>query len=475
MQNSSSIRFRRVAQPQAALDAWLRQAPGEPLLILAFDFAEPWRQDSEELWLVVCRGADGGHGFSIVNPHRHALHSAIGREGARKTGVEAEETDALLEVRQAPQHWLDELLARGDAPRLALGRPLRLQPIAIAKPWGQEIWYTGIEQRGVSLVGDGQRWLPLSWLLAALPELYGARPPVLLKILDPLPDELFGDLYFELHQEKREVYVVTGVDRSAWPDGVGAIRYGFDPAVRAGYASDEAFRRDYLGAVADYRRVRLEIDRLLDRRRTEQGIALDAPLPAGRMQQWLEELPAPLRERELELRHVMERYTRLRPLRVGDVVKVPLLTPHSLQHGVRTVEFQTPVYERLILSFGQKVLTQAHWDTERAAELMRLDPAEDEPSPVVRRSGAWQEQKIVDFPDFEARRLEFAGADHCELPHLGAGGVAMAVTGSLRLDGMLLEPEQAALLPLGSRAEVTADAAACLLWAQPRDTAGPVE
>src|SRR5690625_7657891 len=42
----------------------------------------------------------------------------------------------------------------------------------------------------------------------------------------PLPVEVVGDLYFELHEEKREVYVVTSIDPQAWPEGIGAIRYG---------------------------------------------------------------------------------------------------------------------------------------------------------------------------------------------------------------------------------------------------------
>ena len=38
-------------------------------------------------------------------------------------------------------------------PLFDLNAPIPLQPIAIPKPWGQEIWYTGIEQRGVAEVG----------------------------------------------------------------------------------------------------------------------------------------------------------------------------------------------------------------------------------------------------------------------------------------------------------------------------------
>ncbi|MDK1022726.1 MAG: hypothetical protein QGD92_00670 [Gammaproteobacteria bacterium] len=65
--------------------------------------------------------------------------------------------------------------------------PLTLETVVIPKPWGREIWYTGSEARGVSTI----QGLPLPWVTS----LYKSRlvgeadaDPVLLKILDPLPD-----------------------------------------------------------------------------------------------------------------------------------------------------------------------------------------------------------------------------------------------------------------------------------------------
>src|SRR5690606_10110912 len=108
-----------------------------------------------------------------------------------------------------------------------------------------------------------------------------AHEPALLKILDPLPEEVFGDLYFELHQEKREVYVVTHVDAGAWPDGCGAIRFGFNQAERQKAPSDEDFRQQFLRAVADYEQVRRIIDRYCDSIRAQKGISLNEAVDAA--------------------------------------------------------------------------------------------------------------------------------------------------------------------------------------------------
>ena len=90
---------------------------------------------------------------------------------------------------------------------LDFSKPWHLQAVHIAKPWGQEIWYTGMEVRGVSRVVSATGSTPLDWAIAVSREhvLGNHQQLNLLKILDPLPDEVFGDLYFELHEQKREV------------------------------------------------------------------------------------------------------------------------------------------------------------------------------------------------------------------------------------------------------------------------------
>ena len=197
---------------------------------------------------------------------------------------------------------LDEAALKLQLPVLDLRAPLPLSPIEVAKPWGREIWFTGIEQRGVCTF-DG---ISIPWLLACFCELLlgsATPPPLLLKILEPRSDEVLGDLYFEAHTEKTEVYVVTEIDPAAWPDGVGKIRFGFNPAKRSQYRNDIEFRNAYLGAVTSYRAIRYEIDRLQQQDSNEQA------------------LPPSLIEQEVAARQSMDTFTSLRDLRVGDVVQ----------------------------------------------------------------------------------------------------------------------------------------------------------
>jgi hypothetical protein len=319
----------------------------------------------------------------------------------------------------------------------ASGRPAELASLAIPKPWGQEIWYTGVEDRGVCCFEIEDRQTPIPWLQAVIPDAalgVSGEPLVLLKILDPVAEPVIGDLYFELHEEKQEVYVVTHIDRNAWPDGTGYIRIGFDEAKLASHAGDDAaFREAYLGAVHRYEAVRRKID------------GLPEGMPSGELQTM-----------EAELRSQMDSYSHLRPLCPGDVVKVPLLTPHALQHGVRTVEFQTPVYERKILSFAQKVLTQDHWDTEEAVAQMQLEPVEEEAFDCLVNEDDLRVERIVDFSDFEVRRVCLAGGGSLDVEPLPLYGLIMVVDGELEVAGSAFGPEQAFILPRGWAGQLAA-------------------
>lgn len=369
---------------------------------------------------------------------------------------------------------LDTIADRLDVPVFDLVGPALLEPVYIAKPWGREIWFTGIEQRGVSRIGDGRSTIPLPWYLHAAPRhLASGRHETinLLKILDPLPEPLLGDLYFELHRQKQEVYVVTAIDRAAWPEGRGAIRLGFDPEVRDSYGSDGEFRAAYRDAVFRYREVRLQIDALIDRMREEEGIALNYPVEPGVQRRWMTAVPEPLRAREQALRVAMESFTRLWPLQVGEVVQVPLQTPHALQHGVRTVEFQTPVYERKILSFGQKVLTQSDWDTDEAVAEMKLDVTTLSRCDVLAQEEDWQLERIVTFDDFVVDRLSLKPAAEWCLEPGGEYCLLMAVGASFAVGKLSLAHERACFVPaarttVGCRNLGTEPAA--LLIARPR-------
>jgi len=334
-----------------------------------------------------------------------------------------------------------------------LSRPLLLQPVHIPKPWGREIWFTGVEARGVCHFAQNGGTVPIPWLSQICGSLlYGNADStlVLLKILDPLAEVVFGDLYVELHEKKQEVYVVTHIDKTAWPAGVGGIRFGFNQTKRAQFSDDAAFKTAYLTAVRQYRAVRLEIDTLLDAMRVNAGIALDAAVSVSQQKAWLADVTPQLQTQERALREEMDSFYGHLPLQLGDVIKVPCLVPHSLQHGVRTIEFQTPVYERKILSFAQKVLTQGHWDTEQAMSLSQVTPAMvGELEPVPSASGATVE-RIVDFDTFEVFRITLEAGKALALDRLSANCAyleVMTVSGHLSAAGTVLSPSEALLIP----------------------------
>lgn len=292
----------------------------------------------------------------------------------------------------------------------------------------------------------------------------------LLKILDPFPDPVYGDLYFELHEEKREVYVVTRVDPASWPAGRGAIRYGFDLQVRAEYPDEQAFRSAYLRSVRAYEQVRREIDRCEDAWRNAEGYRPNDLVPATTLRRWRAAHPPALRRAEVEARRAMERFTQLLPVGVGDVIQVPTRLPHALQHGVRTVEFQTPVYERRILSFAQKVLTQDHWDTAAAVQQMRLEP----PPPPPARSVAEGPGRRVNGSSRST--ISWSTAGGCCRGELGTARAGQLCagddrTGAMAVAGVTLATESALLIPAVCGAVAIANRGsetASLLVARPR-------
>lgn len=418
---------------------WLQRAfVGGEAAAIAFDHEQYYLEGRPVVPLLVVAAPAGGHGGSPL---------VVVTDRCR-------EVFDWLSANHLAADTLANLAAAVAAPLIPLLEPWRLQPVHIAKPWGQEIWFTGIEKRGQSLVGDGRHSVPLPWLLALGADrllMPGLTEPALLKILDPLPEEIFGDLYFELHEEKREVYVVTHVDRRAWPDGRGGIRFGFDQGVRRHYRDDGDFRLAFHQTVASYERVRRAIDHHCDRQRRAEGVADNEPVDAATLKRWLATVPGELLAEEAVAREAMNRFTHMLPLTVGDVVKVPCLTPHALQHGVRTVEFQTPVYERKILSFAQKVLTQDHWDTAAAVELMDLEAGRLEPLAVVFEEENVCLQQVVKFPDFEVQRLTLAAGARWTLGDPSRYKLLMVVDGRPAIAGAGCRAEDALLVPLGSR------------------------
>lgn len=287
--------------------------------------------------------------------------------------------------------------------------PWLLEPVYIPKPWGREIWYTGIETRGQALVKGIIGSLPLAWLLALFPQ-SPYKNLILLKVLDPLPDEVFGDLYFELHQEKEEVYVVTHVDQAAWPDGIGQIQLGFDIEKLQKFDDLEAFKCAYLDVVRAYENVRRTLDAKLDNVRQSNAVALGAPADVQQLKQWMDEISQHIENKdllndELMLRMDMNSFVSSVPIKVGDAIAIPKYVPHALQHGVRVVEFQTPVYERKILSFAQKVLTQDHWDTEEAIAIASFESTHKVNYDLLLEDKYVRVERIVTFEDFIVHRI----------------------------------------------------------------------
>ncbi len=385
------------------------------LLLVDFTFSQYWLPGGDALTLTAIYYLDGGGVVWLSVTDQALAHSDL--------------NPGQQYVAWAVQHKFA---------RVIQGEALRLAPRYIPKPWGREIWLTGVEQRGVCAIEAREGETPIPWIQAVMPAAaLGASgtPLILLKILDPVAEPVVGDLYFELHEEKREVYVVTHVDERAWPGGTGYIRFGFEPGRRARYPDEDSFRAAYLDAVRNYEAVR----RAMDARHSE-------PLPGV----------AGLIEEERQLREQMDSFTYMKPLRVGDVVKVPLLTPHALQHGVRTIEFQTPVYERKILSFAQKVLTQDHWDTAEAVTQMQLEqPAPDQFDVLLQGEGV-RIERIVDFSDFEVRRVSLQYGQSLADLVIEAYALVMVVQGQLQVAEDVYGPEQALLLPRSWRGGLAA-------------------
>jgi len=421
---------RERGEPLLCFQRW-REAIGgdEALLLVDFRFQRYWLDGDEPVALT-----------GIYYAHGMTLNIAVTDQVLAGEG---------LAPRQQYLRWV----ALHRLVSFEPSTPVGLNPEYIVKPWGREIWYTGVERRGVCMFASGDARTPIPWLQAVLPSAAAGPPgvaPVLLKILDPLPRPVLGDLYFELHETKREVYIVTHIDSQAWPDGTGYIRSGFDPRRIAQYPRHEEFRAAYLESVLAYEGLRRELDELI-----AQG---GTPDPAQQA-------------REIQLRGQMDGFTQRHPLRVGDVFQVPPLLPHALQHGVRVVEFQTPSYERKIISFAQRVLTQDHWDSREAVARMLLRAPHMDAHRELRSSPGVTVEQIVDFPDFEVQRLTMGAGMQSQVESGPSYALLLVVTGVLELAGSRYGPEQAVLLPRMWRGAVLAPQASAplvLLLARPR-------
>ncbi|BBH52989.1 hypothetical protein [Fluviispira sanaruensis] len=289
-----------------------------------------------------------------------------------------------------------------------LNEPFVFEPVSIQKPWGQEIWFTGVEKRGVSCIRpftNRNGSLPLPWVFSAMPQTlqgtkFAGKNLTLVKILDPLPDEVFGDLYFELHVEKNEVYVVTEISAAS-----GRIKLGANPEKLKMHKETKEYKELFLNSVKKYEAIRRDIDAIYDEYRKEEGIELNLPISAEKIKSWQEKIPKNMLDLEKKLRQEMDSYVGYLNLNIGDVVCVPTYLPHALQHGVKVIEFQTPTYERKIISFGQKVLTQSTWDTVEAISIMNVLPPERSRLLIFEENEHYLEEIVCTFNEFDSMRV----------------------------------------------------------------------
>ena len=261
--------------------------------------------------------------------------------------------------------------------------PGLLLPVTVEKPWGREVWYSGVEARGESLVRTGEGDMPLSEFLHACGR---TLPVILLKSLQPTK----GSLYLEVHETKSEVYIIDRIDATS-----GRMLLGACPAKRA-ELGDAALR-----------------DALLDTAsRAEAGaVGIDA----------------------------VQAFMRAVDLHPGDAVTIPPRVPHSLLQGVHVIEFQTPVFERKILAASQPVVTQGGWDSEDAVSAMDLSAQGTLTSPAESTS-----EVIARPPGFTVTRHRLSAGETFTVP---AWAVTWMADGRVECGGVSFTDRTAFVAP----------------------------
>ena len=309
---------------------------------------------------------------------------------------------------------LQSIALHHQAALLSSGKPLSLQTVRIPKPWGYEEWYTGVEKRGVACIrtAEGSTELPYALSLFRQGSLKNhAEQLILLKSLNPSPQAVLGDLYLEMHEKKWEVYLVTKINLLAWPSGVGIIKAGLHPQKVKTYQRSwgnhwlSPYLKDFETSIAAYESTRRQIDQLLDDMKKGEHCDPHLPSPPESTLPFLKKVPYVLQNEEKQRREDLYSFVGDHPVKVGDVIIFPPYHMHSLQHGIRVIEFQTPHYERLILMFGQKVLTQDHWDTKKAFSMMKPEVYQSPPLQELGKTEEWQKEHLVDFPNFTVERV----------------------------------------------------------------------
>uniref|UniRef100_UPI003563CD19 hypothetical protein n=1 Tax=Litorivivens sp. TaxID=2020868 RepID=UPI003563CD19 len=92
-------------------------------------------------------------------------------------------------------------------------------------------------------------------------------------------------------------------------------------------------------------------------------------------------------------------------------------------------------------------LTQDHWDTARAIELMELEAPPSAPFETLYNAAGASVERIVDFADFEVHRCTLVPGAALLLDSPEDYAVLMVVKGELLLGECPLLPEQAVFVP----------------------------
>jgi mannose-6-phosphate isomerase class I len=179
------------------------------------------------------------------------------------------------------------------------------------------------------------------------------------------------------------------------------MKYGVSQEQRSQFASDDEFKERFKSLCLEYENCRKEIDNYLESVVSQDLNSATNPSKASRE----DAIPREWREKEAKLESEINRFVGWLDLRQGDVVKVQRRVPHSLQYGITVVEFQTPVYERLIVTFNQKVLTQSHWDVSKAFEIMEINHPLSQNLLCLEDNDQILMEQVVDFKDFEVLRI----------------------------------------------------------------------
>ena len=337
---------------------------------------------------------------------------------------------------------------KSDAADVSLFEGWVSVPVYVPKPWGREVWYTGIENRGVAHVSDGTRRSLLPWVLSVAPRLLTRsrdQNVMLVKVLEPFSDPLYGNLYYELHPKKQEVYIVTDIDEMAWPDVIGEIKLGVNQTIRRLHRDDKAFRRAFIDALRAYQAIRNRIDSHIQVGDRNNKLSLASSLTPKDKRELDRFVPMQLKKTERDLRRRVDMFFDSAHVSAGSVVKVPPYAPHAVQHGVRCLGFQTQHYDRLIFASCQKVLTQKDWDIEEAVATMLIDSDSQHETANSPQATGSPSEPIAVLEELSVCRMEILSGtsraltndkDYCVLCLRGSGAIDFGLaTKSIALHG----------------------------------------